>query len=347
MYCSRQISCVSLPNLHKMIRMKTFKLIWILLVSIVNASAQPVAQTVVAEHFTNTYCSICASRNPGLYANYANFPQVLHIAYHPSAPYAACPLNQHNKTENDARTNFYGIYGSTPRLIIQAKEVTGSFTNASIFQNELGKTTAFEMTAKLSEIAGNNLEIRVVIRKKDASALTNLTLYVPLVEDTLFFAANNGESKHLDVFRKSFWGANPLAITAPVNIGDSTVHTQQIAINGAWNKGRVYGIAILQDNSKNHVQAAKSNKLAYPTSIQHYTTSPVFIAPNPATNYLQLHGNANNRYTVAIQDITGRQISRLAISGGDRIDISGLADGQYIAYIQHGSTQQAFKFIKN
>ncbi len=327
--------------------MKFLKLLGVSLAIAVNTYAQPVVQTVVAEHFTNTYCSICASRNPGLYANYANFPQVLHIAYHPSAPYAACPLNQHNKTENDARTNFYGIYGSTPKLVIQAKEITGSFTNAAIFQNELGKTTAFETTAKLTEVAGNNLEIRVVVRKKDASTLTGLTLYVPLVEDTVFFAANNGESKHHDVFRKGFWGASPLAITAPVNIGDSTVHTQQIAINNTWNKGRVYAIAILQDNSKNHVQAAKSNKLAYPTSIRHYTTSPVSITPNPATDYLQLHGDAKNRYNIVIQDITGRQISRFDLNGGDKIDISGLADGQYVAYIQQGSIQKAFKFIKN
>ncbi len=317
------------------------------LVIVVNIHAQPVTQTVVAEHFTNTYCSICASRNPGLYANYANFPQVLHVAYHPSAPYAACPLNQHNKTENDARTNFYGLYGATPKLVIQAKEVTGSFTNASVFQNELGNTTAFDMTAKLTEVSGNKIEIRVVVRKKDASALTSLTLYVPLVEDTVFFAANNGESKHHDVFRKSFWGANPFAITAPVNIGDSTVHTQQIAINGVWNKGRVYAIAILQDNSKNHVQAAKSNKLAYPASIRHQNISPVFITPNPATDYLQLHGDANNNYYITIQDITGRQISRFALNGGDKIDISRLADGQYTAYIQQGITQKAFKFIKN
>lgn len=327
--------------------MKFLKLLGGALAIAVNTYAQPVVQTVVAEHFTNTYCSICASRNPGLYANYANFPQVLHIAYHPSAPYAACPLNQHNKTENDARTNFYGIYGATPKLVIQAKEITGSFANATIFQNELGKTTAFETTAKLTELAGNNLEIRVVVRKKDASALTDMTLYVPLVEDTVFFAANNGESKHHDVFRKSFWGTNPLAITAPVNIGDSTVHIQQIAINSIWNKNRIYAVAILQDNSKNHVQAAKSNKLAYPTSIKHYTTSPVFITPNPATDYLQLHGDANNRYNIVIQDISGRQISRFDLNGGDKIDVSGLADGQYMAYIQQGSTQKGFKFVKN
>ncbi|OSZ78374.1 hypothetical protein CAP35_08965 [Chitinophagaceae bacterium IBVUCB1] len=316
------------------------------LASGIMATAQPVSQTVVAEHFTNTYCSVCASRNPGLYSNHAAFPQVLHIAYHPSSPYVACPLNQHNKSENDARANFYGVFGSTPRLLIQAKEVTGSFTTASIFQNELGKTTAFEVSAKLTESAGN-IEVRVVVTKKDASSLTNLTLYVPLVEDTLFFAAANGESKHMDVFRKSFWGNTPLAITAPANVGDSIVSTQQITVNSAWNKGRIYAIAILQDGSKNHVQAAKSNKLPYATGIVNTSIKQLSIFPNPSSDHIQLNGNNAYRYNLSITDMTGKVISSLSISGRDKIDVSALPIGTYIVRVSQDDDVQYVKFIKN
>ena len=81
---------------------------------------------MLVEHFTNTYCSVCASKNHGFYANLWRYPQVWHVAYHPSSPYAACPLSMANVPENDARTNYYGVYGGTPRLVIQGAVVTST-----------------------------------------------------------------------------------------------------------------------------------------------------------------------------------------------------------------------------
>src|SRR4051812_23780642 len=98
------------------------------------AGAQ-VPKKIVVEHFTNTNCSICASKNPGFYANLSSQPNIQHIAVHPSSPYPACMLSQHNVTENDARTNYYGVYGSTPRFIINGELIAPSVNldNASVF----------------------------------------------------------------------------------------------------------------------------------------------------------------------------------------------------------------------
>ena len=79
-----------------------------------------VEQKVIIEHFTNTRCGTCANKNPAFYETLANYPQVLHVAYHPSSPYANCAFNQQNKEDNDARTHFYNIYGGTPRAVVQS-----------------------------------------------------------------------------------------------------------------------------------------------------------------------------------------------------------------------------------
>ncbi len=64
---------------------------------------------VVVEHFTNTRCGICASRNPAFKENVANHPKVLSITIHPSRPYSSCELHKHNPGDNDSRTNYYDI----------------------------------------------------------------------------------------------------------------------------------------------------------------------------------------------------------------------------------------------
>src|SRR5688572_14710898 len=90
---------------------------------VVSTFAQTPRQVIV-EHFTNTRCSICASKNPGFYSLlHGSYPQVLHIAYHPSAPYSNCYFSLQNPTENNSRTNYYGVYGSTPRAVIQGNVI--------------------------------------------------------------------------------------------------------------------------------------------------------------------------------------------------------------------------------
>jgi hypothetical protein len=101
------------------------------------AVARQIPKAVIAEHFTNTWCSICASRNPGLLSNLNSFPQLIHIAYYPSSPHAGCPLTMHNPVEANARTNYYGIYGGIPQLVVGGSVVSGVFTNPAIFSSQL------------------------------------------------------------------------------------------------------------------------------------------------------------------------------------------------------------------
>ena len=122
--------------------MKTLQLLFstvVFLLLTIAAQAQEVPRRVVVEHFTNSRCGICANRNPAFYTNLNSQEGVLHISYHPSSPYSNCVLHQANAAENDGRTNYYDIYGSTPKLVIQGAlvPVSTNYGNASIFDNHI------------------------------------------------------------------------------------------------------------------------------------------------------------------------------------------------------------------
>lgn len=312
-----------------------------------NTAAQQIPRTVVAEHFTNTYCSICASRNPGLFANLNNFPQVLHVAYYPSAPYASCPLSMHNSPESDARTNYYGAYGSTPRLFICGNQVS-SFTPPSIYTSQLSVTTSFALTTSVALKGTDSISVQVTVKKVDTSSLTSLELYSAALEDTLFFTANNGETKHYNVFRKSFWGTTSLNIMTPAAVGDSAVYVKTIARNAAWNINRMYAIAILQKADKGLVQASRSaNVSGAATAANGVTQLPAIkLYPNPATTKIFIEGH-KDATAVVITDAAGRVVKHTTIDKADNsIDVSSLERGSYFFKISDGKTTRAVRFIK-
>ena len=327
----------------------------IILVSIYMAAphstiAQQVAKNVLVEHFTNTYCSICASRNPGFYNNLWHYPNVLHIAYHPSSPYPSCPLSMHNASENDARTNFYGVYGGTPRIVIQGNVIPASanYADTTLFSSQFNQTTSFTVNASIVPAGTDSIAIKVVIRKTDTSSLSSLELYGAIVEDTLFFTAGNGETRHYDVFRKALWGATSLSVTAPVIAGDSSVYTSTVALNAAWNRNRVYALAILQEPSKSLVQAAKTGHLPYTTAIdENLTTTELTLYPNPAGNELHIEQQFDAPAFVQIADIAGKIIMfDVPFVANTPIDVSMLQTGIYFISIRSVKSSVNVPFIK-
>lgn len=311
--------------------------------------AQEVARTVVVEHFTNTYCSVCASRNPGFYANLWAQPGILHIAYHPSAPYPSCTLNQHNVTENNDRTNYYGVYGSTPRLVIQGDVVAASanYSDAAIFAAASGQTSPFAMSVSVSAAGSDSVRIMVTVKKVAASSLTSVSLYGALVEDTLFFSAPNGELRSYDVFRKSLWSSGLFGITLPAGVGDSVVFTQKHKLHGDWIAGAMYAMAMMQDGSKDILQAARSGTLPALAGmpVMAAATQPT-IKPNPAAGYITLTGVPAYPCRITIFDVTGRRHRDAVVERpGTNIPISDLPAGNYLLYIDRSAV--ALPFTRN
>lgn len=287
-------------------------------------------QTVIVEHFTNSRCSICAARNPTFYDLLNNYPEVLHIAYHPSSPYATCIFSQHNPSENDARTNYYGIYGGTPRVVVQGKVIQpqNPLLMASQIEDKLGQEANYSISVEQIQNTSQEADVTIVIKKVGANDAT-LNLYAVIAESEVNYNAPNGETIHHDVFRKNLFDI-PVSLT---NIGDSVILTGSYSIHGDWVTNQMYIAAMLQDaSSKSILQSKASELLSNPQSVaaQKITVSDNLFVPNPAVDYIRFNNAFDNQFISAeIYNLQGQKI--ISVQNDHIIDVSELSDGMYIA----------------
>ena len=312
---------------------------------------QQVPQAIVVEHFTNSHCGVCAGRNPGMFNTLATLPDVIHVAYYPSAPYSGCQINQMAKSENDARTNFYGIYGSTPRIVVQGSPVNPStnYADANLYTQHRGKLTSFIMNMSAWQSSATSASISLTIKKVDTSSLTNVKLYGVLVQDTLYFTALNGENYHYNLLRTPIWDASAQSIILPTNVGDSIVMTQTVNINSSWgDASRLYSVAILQQDNKQLIQATRSNKLQHPTNTNNIVgINNIDIYPNPANDQLTINGLGNTPTTITIINVNGSVISQISSNTAtQQIDVAALSKGLYIIKISSKERTITERFIK-
>ncbi len=329
--------------------MKTVKFYLLGLVMLASNLLNAQNQSVLVEHFTNTVCSICASRNPSFYQNLQSQQDVLHVAYHPSSPYAACILNKHNKIENDDRTIYYGVYGGTPRLVINGVVQSSStnYASAAIF-NPFKNITADVLVKANQVIVGDSIKSFVTIKRLTNEALSNLKLQVLYVEDTLFYNAPNGESKHFDVFRKSASGWQGLTVNIPAQINDSVVIQTATAINTAWNKDRIYTLAFLQNaDNKQIINVSKSmgnDKVG--TGIGKVNTLLAKVYPNPTADILQVDLVKQVTSNLKVINRLGEEVFTATLANSKTIDISHLPQGVYFLSIENEHEKFIQKIVK-
>lgn len=319
--------------------------------SFVNAQTP---KKVLVEHFTNTKCSICASRNPGFYSNLNINPNVLHIAFHPSSPYSTCVLNNYNVSENDSRTNYYGIYGSTPRLVINGVVISGNadYSNSGIFTPYSGQNSDFSLTLKQTKIGTDSIQINISIKKLKSVSIATATLFAGIFEDTIFYAAPNGETKHFDVFRNSYSGAQGTVIAIPTNIGDSTIYTKTIKLNSTVNVNRIYSLAILQNSTtKEMLQAEKTATLGNPNANginNNQISSSLFkLYPNPVSTQLFIESQSNEIVQLIIYNALGKEIQNHNFSNSLTLNVSTLPKGMYFIHAVSMGILQREVFLKN
>ncbi len=321
------------------------KKILLIITTALSMALQGQNKATLVEHFTNTLCSVCASRNPGLYQNLRAQQDVLHIAYHPSAPYAACILNQHNKVENDAKTNYYGVYGSTPRIVINGvvQSASANYANAGIF-NPFKNIAADVSILVKQTIEGDLIKSTVSVKRLTGAALNNLKLHVMYVEDTLFYNAPNGENQHYDVFRKAASNIQGVDITLPNNTDDSLVVLTQTTVNTTWNKNRMYTLAFVQNASdKTILNAARSTTAkTNSTGIKTLQDIGVQLFPNPASEALYINLNTIGLNKISITNMLGSEVLNTTINNSEKLDLTGFSRGVYFVGIENelGKTTQ-------
>ncbi len=299
-----------------------------------------VPKKVIVEHFTNTLCSVCAGRNPGFRNNLnAQDSNVLYISYHPSSPYVNCIMNKSNVRENDGRTKFYGVYGSTPRLVIQGSviPVNANYNVQGLFDPYLNQTSPVSMRIRRLMLTDEMMVFRIVIKTVAAHSLDRAKLYVALAEDTIDYNAPNGEKKHYHVFRKAIYDSTGLSLNIPANINDSIIKTITTPIPSGWKAVNLMQFAILQDSaSKQVIQAAALKAEGGPglgikaSSLTGYLT----VYPNPAGGmlFVNIPVEELDDAITNILDMTGRPVFSGRLEK-DHLDISALEDGIYMIRI--------------
>ena len=321
------------------------------------AQAQ-VSRTILVEHFTNTRCGVCAGQNPGFFVNLANNPQVRHITYHPSSPYSNCLLSQHNPGENDARTNYYNLYGSTPRLAIQGANVSNNpnpFSNPNLYNSYAGQTSSFSVKTQQRKTA-DSIFVRVVVNTVATHSFADLRLYAATAEDSVFYNSPNGESLHHNVFRKSFFGPGGITINPAANVGDSVVFESKLAKNAAWDFNRIFAFALVQNST---TRALVQSDLAKPSDATLVITSSntleknenlVQVYPNPSAHgkfKITFKSGKSVESQIEVRSIDGRLVQSFkSKSSSIELDLKTQEAGIYMLRISNGSELIEKKLVK-
>jgi Secretion system C-terminal sorting domain len=305
-----------------------------------------VPKKTIVEHFTNTKCGVCASRNPGFYTNLSSQSGVLHLAIHPSSPYSGCLLYQQNNTENDARTNYYGVYGGTPRLVINGSVISSSanYADNALFTPYLQQLSPASIKISQIKYGTDSIRSRIVIKTVANHTLGGLSLFVLLAEDTLNYTGSNGEPKHYDVFRKALSSTSGISVTLPSVIGDSLVFSGKATVQSFWNFSRINTMAILQETTnKALVQAAKYSTptLSTTTGTDEFSNLPELRAyPNPGKGVFYFNSTITGQ--IEVRNALGQLVfAQQNWKETDSINLSGNSEGLYFLTVTDKNGLQA------
>ncbi|MBL0309941.1 MAG: T9SS type A sorting domain-containing protein [Bacteroidetes bacterium] len=253
-------------------------------------------------------------------------------------PYVNCIFSKQNKSENDARTNFYGIFGSTPRAVVQGKVIPpiNPLVPMAAYDSTLNQSAPFELNLSMTSVNGSDsILTKAVIIQTDAHGYTTLNLFAVITEDTIFYNAPNGENVHYDVFHRQLFPGNGLSFTVPQNIGDSVVITSTFLPDPLWNRNRINVIGMIQTMpSKYIVQSAIQHSITEPvisTSIGEVGTKELFrFFPNPANREIYFQNSEEKNieiYNTAGQLVKGyTEVQRT-------LNVEALPEGVYFLRI--------------
>lgn len=320
---------------------KNFLAFVLLFVSVAGFSQSP--KQVVIEHFTNTKCSICASRNPGFYSVLANYPQVIHIAYHPSAPYQNCYFNLQNKPENDARTNYYNTYGSTPDYFLNGKQLPSAnpAINTTTIDTALNQFSPVEVRAYEELITTDSIKVTVTVKTTGATSLSTVKLFTGVAEEPVNYNASNGETVHHDVFRKALTAPEGNFFALP-SLNDSVVFTFYYQVLSGWNINNLHTMALVQRDDTKEVLNADNSERVVVSGISELADEELVVYPNPATEILEIRSHESDlEQSVLVFDLSGRKLLEQKITD-NRIDISAFTKGIY--FLKAGNAVK--KFVK-
>ena len=265
---------------------------------------------VFIEHFTNSNCSVCGSKNPAFYNLIWQYPDdVRHLSVHPPVPYSSCKLYQSNTTENSARTNLYGVNG-TPRVALNGTltPVTSQLLPQATLEAALGKESPIAIKVEESGTAPTR-QVTVTVTSYGVAPAGNYKLFAAVAESTVNYKGNNSESKHYDVFRAMLPNIDGQAITLPA-VGNSATYNFSYTNTqpGGWtsNYDSLYVLAFVQNTDTKEVLNTGTR------------FDPLFVGVGEATRPQAVRIQPNpvrTEATVSLSDETVERVEVYALNG--------------------------------
>lgn len=309
---------------------------------------------VLLEHFTNSWCGICAGRNPTFYSLIRQYPDdVRHISIHPSVPYSSCKIYLANPTQNNARTATYGING-TPRVALNGSlvPVSSQLLPAATLQAALGQESPIAIEVVESGTAPNKTAA-VTVRTYGNVPAGSYKLFVAVAESTVNYTSPNMEAKHYDVFHAMLTNISGDSITIPA-IGESATfnfsHTHSMPTDWPSNFDSLYVLAFVQHATTNEVLNTGTRFDPVFTSTEEFgSPKPVRIQPNPTTDEASILLQGEDILRVEVFAVGGQRVRADFTIQADllRIPVSALAPGIYFVRITGRNGLYTGKFVKD
>ncbi|MCS6930154.1 MAG: T9SS type A sorting domain-containing protein [Saprospiraceae bacterium] len=292
------------------------------------AQQQP-KQYVLIEHFTNSRCPICASRNPAFYDLIRQYAKdIHHLAIHPSVPYSTCVFYQANPPHNTARANFYGING-TPRVVLNGIPVPAGnpLLPAATLQAALGKTSPVAIEVKEAGTAPTKTA-QIIVRTFGNTPPGTYKLWVAVAEKTVNYNAPNGENKHYDVLRAFLTNpdGNDISLPPPggsVSFNFSYTHTQPNGWTSHYDS--LYVLAFIQEINTKAVlnSGTRFDPVFTEVSAPSASAHSVLCFPNPTADQTYVALSGEYVRSVEVCSSNGQCFAvEYTLEAGDRLRLS-------------------------
>ncbi len=309
----------------------------------------------LVEHFTNTHCPLCTSRNPQLFEVVnSNSPRVHHISYHPPYPYNACIFYQANTEGNQARADLYTVFGS-PSAYVGGERANagGSLLSEEKVLAQIDRTMVVEVNVEESEASTRSAdqEVRIKVKSVGDAVAGDYRLFAAIVEKEIAYNSPNGESTHHNVFRKMLPDNEGEPIELPAG-GEEIELVYNYDFESGWQQDEIYVVAFVQNMSDLTITGSGTRFDNLTTSNKNIRLTEFKVRNNLTSDQITLILPESLRHEAEVNlfAANGQLVQNNALSSGKRIfdiAVDQLNAGIYFIDIVHPNNQFVRKkFIK-
>jgi len=251
------------------------------------------AKTVMMEGLSNVNCGGCPEMGVNVHTfmhdGGIGLDRALYTKYSMSYPSSNDPLYQHNVADNGDRMLYYQNYqtGGIPVLIIDGAKVTGTGPNDTPRDTEIPAlvNTALEDRPGFlidceADFSNTTVPVTVTVTAMEDVDLSDLTLYVALVQDFVHYdeaPGSEGETDFHWIFRDRL---DTLPTLASMTSGQVLTYEGDLA-RADWDLSTLHIIAFAQDD------ATKTIHQAGISAVTETAPASVFLADR---SHRQAHG---------------------------------------------------------